>query len=992
MWSSGNSVVGRGTLSTSLLACVLLLGSLAPAAAQYFGQNKIAYGRFDWKVYSSPHFDIHYYEEEEKYLEDVVSYAESAYLKISKELDHELRFRIPLVVYKTHAEFETTNIAMGEIGEGVGAFAEPIQNRMVLPIDQPPDKLQALISHELTHIFQFSIFYEGYLGRALRSQGPLWIFEGMASYLAKDEDALDQMVIRDAVVNNILPPVQDLTQLSFLTYRYGHAIFDFIEQEHGKEGFRNFIYEYRKVLLTGNVEKAIKEAFNLEIDEFNRRFNRYLRRKYFPVLLEKKAPEDYGKEIGIKKEGVFTFSPTMSPSGELVATLASPTRQDLDLVVLSAEDGSVVRNLTRGWTNRYRYLTAEAFQGRRDLSWSPTGDRVAVFARRENSRPLLIFDALRGNLLETISLQDVAQASSPFFSPDGRRVAFEGNRGGTVDILELDLETREIRNLTQDDFFDANPWYSPDGKSLLYDRRIGSSWKIFSVDLEDSSRKTQLTFGPTLDIQPSYSRDAKTVYFSSDRGGYGVFNLFAMDLATGQTRQLTDVVGGCFSPVEMAERDGKPYLVFVAFFEGTFRLFRMPAQPSDAPTAPSEGTTAEAEPYEPPLKLTVDENKKVPYKLRWDIDRPTLSVGVANDGTFLTNVGVQFSDLLGDHRVEVLAFSVAEFSNFVTTYYNLKHRTNWGASLFDLRSFFIRYDTGSGDQDQVQRTTGASFFVQRPFNRYYRAEGQVGFLDQSQDFLTGIDPNTGVLQFQTVAYRFLTLSASLVGDTTRFQEWGPFQGKRFQVRYNYGLNLGGDIQGDLEETTLDFRAYKQLTRRSLFAWRLAGVYNTGSAVNYYSLGGVNQLRGFEFREFFGTRVVWGNMELRYPLVDLLQFPFLGIRSIRGFVFADVGAAWFDDGGFYDPELAFGTIRTDPPLNGPRFKFWDSENDRLQDGRGSYGLGFQFQFLGGLQLNWSWASVMDYTRFVCADVTCTSLVPVEADTSGKQLDFYIVFDW
>jgi len=59
----------------------------------------------------------------------------------------------------------------------------------------------------------------------------------MASYLAKDEDSLDQMVIRDAVVNNILPPVQQLNQLSFLTYRYGHAIFDFIEQEHGRKGF-----------------------------------------------------------------------------------------------------------------------------------------------------------------------------------------------------------------------------------------------------------------------------------------------------------------------------------------------------------------------------------------------------------------------------------------------------------------------------------------------------------------------------------------------------------------------------------------------------------------------------------------------------------------------------------------------------------------------------------------------------------------------------------
>ena len=56
------------------------------------------------------------------------------------------------------------------------------------------------------------------------------------------------MAIRDAVVNNILPPIQTLNVVTFLTYRYGHAIFDYIEKEHGKEGLRSFLFEYRKVL------------------------------------------------------------------------------------------------------------------------------------------------------------------------------------------------------------------------------------------------------------------------------------------------------------------------------------------------------------------------------------------------------------------------------------------------------------------------------------------------------------------------------------------------------------------------------------------------------------------------------------------------------------------------------------------------------------------------------------------------------------------------
>ena len=62
------------------------------------------------------------------------------------------------------------------------AFAEPVQNRMVLPIDLPPDKLYQLIAHELTHIFEYSMFFEGYLGRALRLE-PADLADGRAGLL-----------------------------------------------------------------------------------------------------------------------------------------------------------------------------------------------------------------------------------------------------------------------------------------------------------------------------------------------------------------------------------------------------------------------------------------------------------------------------------------------------------------------------------------------------------------------------------------------------------------------------------------------------------------------------------------------------------------------------------------------------------------------------------------------------------------------------------------
>lgn len=994
--------MGRGA---GILAVVAIAAGLAAPADAQFGQNKVTYDTFDWKVYQSPHFDVHYYDAEAAFLEDIVSYAESVYVEISRDLDHELRHRIPLVVYKTHQEFRQTNITMAELPEGVMAFAEPIQNRMVLPIDQPPDKLYDLISHELVHIFQYSIFFEGNLGRALRSSPPRWLFEGMASYLAKDEDNVDRMVLRDAVVNNIIPPVQQIDYFNFLAYRYGHALFDFIEEEHGIEGFRNFVYEYRKVLLSNNLGKAVKDTFGYDLDEFNRRYQRFLRRRYFPVLMDKGMPDDFGKRIAPKRQGrpVPTFSPALSPSGELLAAFGVP-KQDLDLLVLSADDGSVVRNLTKGWTTKYENLVVELFDGKRDVAWSPTGDEVAVFAKRENLKPLFLFDALSGKMLRRIDLPGMYETASPVFSPDGKRIAFEANSQGIVDLFEYDVATGDIRNLTADEYFDANPWYSADGRTLLYNRRIGEHWKVFQVEVGDPSRKTQITFGTSSDIQPTYSRDGDEILFSSDRDPNGVFNIYGLDLASGEVRQYTDVVGGCFSPVEMAPRDGQRSLVFTAYYSGSFSLYRMPlGEATGGPETPAEETEAppddrsapgvpgsEAETFEPPMRLSLDEEDKRDYKLKWDIESPSVSIGIADDGTFLTNSYVRFADLLGDHRVDVSLQTVSTFSNIFVRYLNLRRRLRWGGTAFDFRDYYVTADESGVQRDSSERHTGGEAFVEYPINRYYRVEAGGGFIDRSQSVVGDFDGD-GDLEFFPIGEQFVTLRTALVGDTTRFQFYGPMHGHRFRLGAYYGINVGGDTDGNASEFRLDWRNYLQATARSNLAWRFSAIIGGSDRPSLYSLGGVNQLRGYDYREFFGSSVVYSNLEYRFPLIDALQTPIGAFGPVRAFVFFDVGAAWLQDRLWWDPDLQqYRGLVSGQDLP---FECWDSENGRLQDCRASYGFGLQFYF-AGLQWNWSWASRLPYTQYVREDPFSYSspLVPVENDGGDQRMDFYIIFDF
>ncbi|HXI02200.1 MAG TPA: hypothetical protein VNI57_03400 [Candidatus Saccharimonadales bacterium] len=968
--------VRLGAVASVLIVALAAAASTGPARAQgYFGQNKVHYRTFDWHVYKAPHFDVYYYPDSEPFLEQVVSYAESAYLYLSRALDHEPKFRIPLIYYRTHAEFEQTNVSLYEIPESELAFAEPIEHRVVLPIDQPPDKLYAIMVHELTHIFEFSILFQDSLGRALRSGAPLWLMEGLAEHMARSDDSLSTMIIRDAVINGLVPPITKVQGLTFLTYRFGEAAFDFIEKEWGEEGIRTFLSEYRRILLSRDIEKAIKEAFGIEAEEFDRRFQKYLRQKYLPTLLEKQEPADYGKEIGFKLPGVYTFSPVLSPSGDLVAVLTNRYDYELDVVIINARTGEMVKNLTKGLTNDYEFITTKAFEGGSDLAWSPDGDSVAFFVRREAGWALRIKNALTGRLVNFIKVP-TANSASPAFSPDGKKVVFSGNLDGQVDLFELDLATEQVRNLTDDEYYDSNPSWSPDGKSILYNRRVGGHVKVFLMDYEDPSRRTQITFGPTNELMPSFTRDGKSILYSSDAGKEKIYNLYSVDLESGEVKQYTDVMSGFFQAQDLPSDGGRERVVSTTYFNGRFRLFDVDITKAVKVETPEERAEnlAEIKPFEPPLRLTVDnDEKKSKIQRTYHVEAaPTIGIGLASDGTVFGNATLLFSDLLGDRNFWVNVQTVADFQNLDLGYVNLSRRLRYQYHVYDFRDFLI-VPTSSSTYSRVQadRFTGGDVGVSYPLNRYYRIQGTLGVMSRNaldSGLFTIDDPNTrkkddfAFLNFNTLRSTNAVVGFDLVGDTVKYNPFGPWDGKRFRLGVDVSPLGSGSRDSTYTDYTLDYRAYQRVTKRSSIALRLGSYITQGGRSTLFGIGGYNQLRGYAFREFVGDQAAWMNLELRFPMVDQLRFPFGSIRYIRGFLFFDLGAAWTQDGYFFDREIADASFFRQFGEAGVfrDFKFWDSKEHTLRDGRGSYGIGFNF-WMGILQLNWSFAKTLPYMQ-------------------------------
>jgi len=134
--------------------------------------------------------------------------------------------------------------------------------------------------------------------------------------------------------------------------------------------------------------------------------------------------------------------------------------------------------------------------------------------------------------------------------------------------------------------------------------------------------------------------------------------------------------------------------------------------------------------------------------------------------------------------------------------------------------------------------------------------------------------------------------------------------------------------------TLDARQYLPISSRALLATRLFAGYSRGDFPNFYYFGGLNTVRGYDFRSIIGTRAAYANVELRFPLIDVLATPIVAFTGIRANLFFDIGGATFP---------------------GQQYTFW--KNRRLVNGVASFGYGVAFNLLG-LELHWDFAKRTD----------------------------------
>ncbi len=954
---------------------------LGQGLSPFYGKNKVKYDKHDWQVYRSPHFEVYYYPEFEQELGRLVSYAESAYERVSNELKHEISFPIPLILYKTFSEFAQTNLFPIEIPEGVGAFAEPARDRMVIPVDSPPDELQELFIHELTHIFQFDIIPRSLVRRSVA----VWIDEGMATYMEDEWDALDLMTLRDAAVTDQIPTFEELNiGFSRTPYTFGASIFDFMEERFGKEGVRQFIFALRRAVVGGVSSEVYQQAFRMSPEEFYREYKRWLVERFKPFR-DKEIPDDYSVDLSPdprRGKYVAALSSAVSPSKEIIAVMSFSRReQEIDIILLSARDGSVIKSLTPGYSSAFENIVGligeDALVGR-NISWTPDGDHIVFFGKHKKRRALMVVNLLESKVAKCI-VHELDRALFPHAGPDGW-VYFAALKDAIGDIYRVNLKTEEIQNLTEDDFYDKFPTVTPDGEWLYYTRRISGHDKIYKLRIDDPDERLQVTFGTHDDSSPIVSDDGKYLFFSCNEDD-DIFNIRSLDLETDDIIQYTDVLGGNFSPSLIQDPEtNEDLLLFTSYHKGNWGLYTLPLdEPVKEITADmvarTEGPVID---FVPPVShqiISENKRKKGTFEKFFVDGAPPINVGVTSGGDFFGGTGISFSDVLGDQNFTFIAASVREFRTYFGSYTNRSGRLQYSLAGYDTTQFFFTtpvFTTAQllsrDDRLATIRLTGVSATAIYPISRFRRFEISTGIYRQGTNFQdpadnpfgTGFASPAQIAQFQAIAeQRFpngtvLPVSTAFVQETTRFRNFGPIAGSTVYAGVTY--SPAGPF---LSRTTLnlDARKYFQLTTNGLFAVRFRGFRSTGDAPDIFWFGGNGDMRGYPYLAFVGNQAFFANAELRFPVIEAALTPIGFVGPLRGILFFDMGGAAYND----QPFQIFTSERRLSSLGvqcGPAgFAPCVSEGFGLKDAVASYGIGFGLNIFG-LPLNWSFAKLTD----------------------------------
>ncbi|MFT3693929.1 MAG: hypothetical protein QM831_12360 [Kofleriaceae bacterium] len=198
--------------------------------------------------------------------------------------------------------------------------------------------------------------------------------------------------------------------------------------------------------------------------------------------------------------------PAWSPNGQIAYT--SFMRNNPDLYI-GSPNGSRPKKLS----GQKGMNTGAAF--------SPDGKSIALTLSKDGNPEIYVISASDGSIIRRIT-NDKAIDTSPAWSPDGSQLAFVSDRNGGPQIFVVSASGGSAKQVSFNGNYNTTPTWSPKaGKHIIaYTTRDGGTYDIVTLDI-DSKQMVRVTQNEGNNEEPSFSPNGRVIAYA--RQGQGVY-------------------------------------------------------------------------------------------------------------------------------------------------------------------------------------------------------------------------------------------------------------------------------------------------------------------------------------------------------------------------------------------------------------------------------------------------------------------------------------
>ncbi len=540
-----------------------------PLCSQWQDYEKAAHAGLHWQTLETKHFLVHYHDGAERTAHVIAKVAEDIYGPVTTLYEHEPDQKVSFAIIDYE---DNSNGAAYFYDNKILIWAPALD----FDLRGTHNWLRNVITHEFTHIVQIQtsmkfgrkfpgIYLQWLNYEEERRQDvlygypntvvsyplsgfivPSWFAEGVAQYNRPEMsydywDSHRDMILRSYVLDSNMLSWNEMSVFGKTSlgnessYNAGFALSKYLSETYGQDVIPKIaknISRTNMVTMDQAIERTIGKSGQQLYDEWKNHLTIDYHRRVAPILSNKV------EGTRIVDVGFGNMNPTFSPDGKKIAYVSNKDADYFGLSSLYIYDVA---------TKQEKMLEAGI---RSAVSWSHDGQKIYYSKLTDHKTiglklsDLFVFDIEKE---EETQLTKGLRASNPSLSPTGELICFALGNDGTMNIGIVDTAGQNFRQTTK--YKDGEqvylPKWSPDGKNIVFGYAFREEQDIASVNAENGEVE-MLVIGTPDDRNPLYSADGKYLYFVSDRTG--IFNIYRMEIATKHIMQITNVLGGAFTP------------------------------------------------------------------------------------------------------------------------------------------------------------------------------------------------------------------------------------------------------------------------------------------------------------------------------------------------------------------------------------------------------------------------------------------------------------